>query len=120
MPPDSTRTSTRRQPRKFTEEELKDIEFKRIKGMFFFFTSPLLTRSVQASFHVLNAGDSSFGVTRKFHVAHVQGEDAKVSVHVVITHAASSVITLSSLFCQVSSQRAKALGMLSTILNTRI
>ncbi|KAG6890157.1 hypothetical protein C0992_002962 [Termitomyces sp. T32_za158] len=32
MPPDSTRVSTRRPPRKFTEEELKDIEFKRIKG----------------------------------------------------------------------------------------
>ncbi|KAG6899831.1 hypothetical protein C0993_006425 [Termitomyces sp. T159_Od127] len=32
MPPDSTRISTRRPPRKFTEEELKDIEFKRIKA----------------------------------------------------------------------------------------
>ncbi|KAG6888304.1 hypothetical protein C0995_009303 [Termitomyces sp. Mi166 len=32
MPPDATRTTTRRPPRKFTEEELKDIELKRIKG----------------------------------------------------------------------------------------
>ncbi|KAG6856579.1 hypothetical protein H0H87_002967 [Tephrocybe sp. NHM501043] len=32
MPPDSTRTTSRRTQRKITEEELKDIELKRIKG----------------------------------------------------------------------------------------
>ncbi|KAG5731014.1 hypothetical protein E4T56_gene15563 [Termitomyces sp. T112] len=67
MPPDLTRTTTRRPPRRFTEEELKDIELKRIKG------------------------DSSFGVIRKFHAAPAQEEDAKVSVRVVSSRRAKGL-----------------------------
>ncbi|KAG5351982.1 hypothetical protein C0989_004276 [Termitomyces sp. Mn162] len=86
MPPDLTRTTTRRPPRRFTEEELKDIELKRIKG------------------------DSSFGVIRKFHAAPAQEEDAKVSVRVV--HGMHCILSRHTepLFCQVSSRRAKGLA----------
>ncbi|KAG6917879.1 hypothetical protein DXG01_000649 [Tephrocybe rancida] len=67
MPPDPTRMTTRRTQRKITEEELKDIELKRIKG---------------ANCHVQNVDASSCDAIRKFLAGLAVEEDAKAFVRV--------------------------------------
>lgn len=95
MPVDATRpTPTRRPQRKITEEELKDIELKRLRGMSgtgsdtgrCSDTTVFFSWDLQVNYRAPNADASNYDVTRRCRADRAVEEVARVSAPVVRHH----------------------------------